>query len=114
MSVKRLEEYASRDEEPKAEALPDGSKAFPLSLARGGEKLVIVAFLTGKGLGRRLGDLGLHKGSVIEVLHRERSGASIVVHDSNRVAIGAGVAQVISVILCDDKANPDCNVCEKS
>ncbi|MCP5088781.1 MAG: ferrous iron transport protein A [Rhodobacteraceae bacterium] len=114
MNVEIAEEYVSQIDNQKGGPLSDESKAFPLSLARSSEKLRIVAFHMGKGLGRRLGDLGLRKGSVIQVLHRERNGASIVVHDNNRVAIGAGVAQMISVILCEDKTNPDCNSCEKA
>lgn len=95
--------------------VPTGDpKTFPLSLVRTSEKLEIIAFLTGKGLGKRLGDLGLHKGSVVQVLHRERSGASIVVHDNNRVAIGAGVAQMISVALFEDDAGPDCGTCSRT
>ncbi len=80
---------------------PAAGRAFPLSLARRGERLRIAAFLTGKGLGRRLGDLGLHRGSDIEVLHRERNGAAVVVHDNNRIALGASVAQGIAVTLLE-------------
>ncbi|MCP3970803.1 MAG: ferrous iron transport protein A [Rhodobacteraceae bacterium] len=114
MRAGALEEYASKVDGQRAAAPSCDPKAFPLSLARTGEQLRIAAFLTGKGLGKRLGDLGLHKGSVIQILHRERSGASVVVHDTNRVAIGASVAQMISVTLCENKTNPDCNSCEKA
>ena len=82
------------------EPLAAQPKAFPLALARGGERLRIAAFRTGKGLGKRLGGLGLHKGSVVEVVHRQMNGSVVVSHDNNRVALGAGAAQKIIVTLC--------------
>lgn len=81
----------------------DEAKAFPLALARGGERLRIAAFRTGKGLGKRLGDLGLHKGSIIDVVLHQRNGSVVVSDGSNRIALGAGAAQMIIVILCPRK-----------
>ncbi|TCS64349.1 FeoA family protein [Varunaivibrio sulfuroxidans] len=80
------------------------TKAFPLALARGGERLRIAAFKTGKGLGKRLGDLGLHKGSVIDVVLHQRNGSVVVSDGNNRVALGAGAAQMIIVMLCPGKS----------
>lgn len=74
-------------------------KAFPLALAANGERLRIVAFRTGKGLSKRLGGLGLHKGSIVEVALRQTNGSVVVSHDGNRVALGASTAQMIIVTL---------------
>jgi len=77
----------------------NNGKAFPLALARSGERLRIAAFKTGKGLGKRLGDLGLHKGSIIEVVLHQMNGSVVVSFGNNRVALGAGASQMIIVTL---------------
>lgn len=85
-------------------ASKNDEKAFPLALARSGELLRIAAFKTGKGLGKRLGGLGLRKGTVVEVVHHQRNGSVVVSHGSNRVALGGGAAQMIIVTLYDSQA----------
>ena len=82
------------------------NSAFPLALAQSGENLRIAAFKTGKGLSKRLGGLGLHKGSVIEVVHHQRNGSVIVAHGDSRVALGGGTAQMILVTLNTEQAAP--------
>ncbi|MBL6957847.1 MAG: ferrous iron transport protein A [Rhodospirillales bacterium] len=83
------------------------AKAFPLALAQGGERLRIAAFKTGKGLGMKLSTLGLHVGSEVEVLHRQINGSVVVSRDSNRVALGAGMAQKIMVTLSPQETKGD-------
>ena len=93
----------SRDAVPAPEDVPaDAPRAFPLALAQGGERLRIAAFKTGKGLGRKLSNLGLPVGSEIEVLQRQAGGGVVVSRDSTRVALGAGTAQKIMVFLAAD------------
>lgn len=84
----------------KIEVLGDEANALPLTLTNNGERLRIATFKTGKGLSKRLGNLGLHKGSIVEVVHRQMNGSTIVSHNNNRVALGAGVARNIFVTLC--------------
>ena len=80
-------------------------KGFPLALARSGEQLRIAAFKTGKGLGKRLGSLGLRKGSLVQVALRQKNGSVVVSHENNRVALGAAAAQMIIVTLCAEPSD---------
>lgn len=75
------------------------TKAFPLALASSGERLRIAGFKTGKGLGKRLGGLGLHRGSMVDVVLHQRNGAVVLTHDNTRIALGAAAAQMIIVTL---------------
>jgi len=94
-----LAKNAHTDEPVKQDGVAGNAKAFPLALARSGERLRIAAFKTGKGLGKRLGDLGLHKGSIVEVVLHQMNGSVIVSFGNNRVALGAGASQMIIVTL---------------
>lgn len=106
MKSEMLAQYVEAGYPVDTSAVQREPRAFPLSLARRGEKLRIAAFLTGKGLGKRLSDLGLHKGSEIEVVMRQMNGSTVVSHGNNRVALGAGVAQMINVVLCSEDDQP--------
>lgn len=74
-----------------------GELAFPLSTAAAGDRLVITALKAGKGLGRRLADLGLPVGTEIEVVHRQHGGRLVVARQMSRVALGASMTQKIMV-----------------
>lgn len=87
------------DDPAMQDVVTDNAKAFPLALARSGEQLRIAAFKTGKGLGKRLSDLGLHKGSVVKVVLHQMNGSVIVSFGNSRVALGAGASQMIIVTL---------------
>lgn len=75
------------------------TRAFPLALAQDGERLRIAAYRTGKGLGRKLGTLGLPVGSEVEVVQRQAGGGVVVSRDATRVALGGTTAQMIMVEL---------------
>lgn len=81
---------------------PTHQQAFPLALAKKGEHLRIVAYRTGKGLGRKMANLGLTLGSEVEVVHRQTGGGMVVARGATRVALGAGAAQKIQVTLADE------------
>jgi ferrous iron transport protein A len=81
------------------DTIGDQAKTFPLALAQIGERLRIAAFNTGKGLGKQLGGLGLRQGSEVEVVLRRMNGSVIVSRDNIRLALGAGTAQKIIVML---------------
>lgn len=74
-----------------------GESLFPLSTAVAGDRLVISALDAGKGLGRRLADLGLPIGTEIEVVHRQHGGRLVVARDASRVALGASMTRKIMV-----------------
>jgi ferrous iron transport protein A len=74
---------------------------FPLTLAGIGERLRIVTIDAGKGLHRRLGDLGLPLGSEIAVVQRQ-GGGIVVSRDSARVALGATMVGKVMVARIGD------------
>ena len=101
-----LKDITQNTVESNAPIAPSGDeKGFPLALARSGELLRIAAFKTGKGLGKRLGSLGLRKGSLVQVALRQKNGSVVVSHENNRVALGAAAAQMIIVTLCAPQAD---------
>ncbi len=75
--------------------------AFPLALAGEGEDVRIFAFKGGKGISRKLMDLGLSTGSCLRIIQRRPGGALVVARDNMRIALGEGMAQKIMVGLCD-------------
>ena len=85
---------------PWAPAKGDGT-VFPLAFAAKGQRLRIVKLAGGKGLGRRLMDLGLPMGAEIEVVHRQGVGRMVVARQRARVALGAGMTQKIMVTWAD-------------
>lgn len=80
-----------------SDADPGDEKPFPLALAAEGERVRVVALAAGRSLERRVADLGLHPGVVIEVRQRQRGGL-VVARDGARIALGAGVATRILVL----------------
>ena len=74
------------------------NRVFPLTLAASGERLRIAGLTAGKGLARRLADLGLPVGSEICVMHRQQSGSMVVSSGPTRMALGAGMVRKIMVI----------------
>ncbi|HFQ15677.1 MAG TPA: ferrous iron transport protein A [Rhodobacteraceae bacterium] len=74
-------------------------KALPLALAGEGEHVRIHGLKGGKGLTRRLMDLGLALGSEVRIIQRRPGGAMIVARGNLRVALGAGMAQKVMVTI---------------
>ena len=85
---------------PNEQSGATGDSGFPLSSASTGERLVIAALQAGKGLRRRLADLGLPVGSEIEVVHCRQGGRLIVAREMSRVALGASMTRKIMVTRC--------------
>jgi|SaaInlStandDraft_5_1057022.scaffolds.fasta_scaffold158545_2 Fe2+ transport system protein FeoA len=80
-------------------------KSYSLALAMPGERLRIEGYRSGKGMRRRLSDLGLTLGTEVEILHRQGGGGVIVARDGMRVALGAEAARLIQVSLLGRKEN---------
>ncbi len=76
-----------------------GGEGRPLSALRDGEKARIAFFLGGRGMERRMRDLGLQPGHEIEILRGTAAGHGpvLVAMGSTRVAIGRGMADKILV-----------------
>lgn len=72
------------------------SNAFPLAMTQPGERVRIALLRSGKGLAKRLTELGLHVGSQLTVSQHE-GGNLVVIRGETRLALGAGMAQKIMV-----------------
>ncbi|MCB1792224.1 MAG: ferrous iron transport protein A [Gammaproteobacteria bacterium] len=68
------------------------AEAFPLNELAVGQRMRLVRVAGGQRLKRRLLALGLNIGGEIEIVQR-RGGGVVLARGSNRVAIGAGIAQ---------------------
>lgn len=70
--------------------------SFALTMADEGQRVRVVALRAGRGLDRRLTDLGLNIGSELCVLQRQ-GGGLVVLRDQARIALGGGMATKIIV-----------------
>jgi len=86
-------------------SLSPAEPQFPLSSAVAGDRLIIAALRAGKGLGRRLADLGLPVGAEIEVVHRQHGGRLVIARELTRVALGGGMTQKIMVTRANGTAS---------
>jgi len=73
-------------------------KATSLALATQGEHLRIQSYRSGKGVRRRLCDLGLTLGAKVKILHKQNGGGVIVARGGMRVALGAKAARFVQVV----------------
>lgn len=69
---------------------------FALAMADEGQRVRVVGLRAGRGLDRRLTDLGLNIGSELCVLQRQ-GGGLVVLRDQARIALGGGMATKIIV-----------------
>ena len=81
-------------------------RGFPLALATKGQRLLVAALTAERRLTKRLGDLGLRRGTEIEVMHCQGDGSLVVLRHNARVALGARTASRILVRPVDAHA-PD-------
>lgn len=71
---------------------------MPLTMATPGERVRIIAILGGHAARKRLADLGLTPGTVLNVIQANAHGPLIVaVKNDARLALGRGVAHKIQV-----------------
>ena len=63
------------------DAYSAGVGAFPLILAAAGERVRVVAVGGGRGIDRKLSDLGLTTGCEVTVVSRDGSGPMVVARD---------------------------------
>lgn len=76
--------------------------ALPLSLVAVGESVEVVEVRVTEG--RRLHELGLHPGAVVQVMKNDAvAGMILAVHQDGRLAIGRGIAHKILVCLSGTK-----------
>ncbi|QGU33617.1 FeoA family protein [Thermochromatium tepidum] len=75
---------------------PAVTNSFPLVLAREGQRVRIRTLHGGKGLARRLTELGLNPGTEVRVVARQ-GGALVLARGETRLALGGGMAVKILV-----------------
>ncbi len=63
--------------------------------------MIVSAFEAERRLMKRLGDLGLRRGTEIEVMHCQGDGSLVVLRHNARLALGAGTASRILVMPLD-------------
>lgn len=78
-------------------ARDDPPKAFPLAMAQEGARVRIQALAAGRGLDRRLTELGLNVGAEVNVVQRQ-GGGLLLARGEGRIAIGGGMAAKILVV----------------
>lgn len=69
----------------------------PLTDVAKGRRVRISAVWADRGLTRRLCDLGLPVGAVVEVVHRQGGGGIVVERHDTRLALGGDMARRIGV-----------------
>lgn len=70
---------------------------YPLTMAPEGKELRVVSINAGKGLARRLMELGFCDQAVVSVVRAQPSGPLIIQLNSSRFALGRGMAMKIIV-----------------
>jgi ferrous iron transport protein A len=72
---------------------------IPLALAREGERVKVSRVSGGRGLVRRMTDLGLRPGTEIEIVSASRTGPFVIRLGEQRLGVGFGMAKKIFVDL---------------
>lgn len=72
---------------------------IPLALAREGERVKVSRVSGGRGLVRRLIDIGLRPGTEIEIVSASRTGPFVIRLGGQRLGVGFGMAKKIFVDL---------------
>ncbi|MDP2898756.1 MAG: FeoA family protein [bacterium] len=70
---------------------------MPLSLARAGSRVRLVCVRAGRGLARRLADMGFVPGDEIQVVSNGVPGPLVVLVKGSRLVLGRGMAEKILV-----------------
>ena len=75
---------------------------MPLAMASPGGVVRVLDIRAGRGLARRLADMGLTPGVNIRVINSNRPGPVIIDLRGSRLVLGHGVAQKILVAGCEN------------
>jgi len=78
----------------------DIGKGIPLTMVKDGKRVKIISISSGRGLKKRLYDLGLYEGAKIDVIRNDISGPIILKVLDSRIGIGRGQANKIIVSIC--------------
>ena len=83
-----------------------GGMSMPLSMAAPGQEVELVAVRGGRGIRRRLADMGLNPGVRIKIIHTVGGGPIIISIRDTRLALGRGMAHKIMVQTIGDPLTP--------
>ena len=72
---------------------------MPLAMISAGEVVRVVDIRSGRGLIRRLTDMGLTPGVNIKIINSQRPGPVVIELRGSRLVLGHGVAQKIMVTI---------------
>jgi ferrous iron transport protein A len=72
------------------------NSAMPLAMVRAGEQVTLVAVNAGRGLTRRLADMGLYPGVSVRVI-QSHPGPFLLQLGASKLALGHGIAHKILV-----------------
>ena len=70
---------------------------LPLTMVSPGKEVILFSIEGGRGLRRRLTDMGLNEGMKLRILHFHRPGPCIVLVGNTRLVLGYGMAHKILV-----------------
>jgi len=70
---------------------------MPIAMVRPGEEVMVVDIRAGRGLVRRLADMGLTPGTTIRVINNQMPGPILIDLRGSRLMLGFGVAQKVMV-----------------
>ena len=73
------------------------SQCMPLAMVSPGEEVMVVNIRAGRGLTRRLTDMGLIPGTTIRVITSHMPGPILIDLRGSRLVLGHGIAQKIMV-----------------
>ncbi|MCW8916421.1 MAG: FeoA domain-containing protein [Magnetovibrio sp.] len=76
-------------------------KAFPIALAQEDEMVRIMACRAGKGMMRKLRDMGVPIGAEVRVVQHKGSGV-VLATNATRIALGTSAAQLVYVELVNN------------
>lgn len=72
---------------------------LPLAMIAEGEEVRLITIVGGRGLRKRLADLGLNPGMTLRVVQVVPQGPMILAVKDSRIALGRGMAQKVIVEL---------------
>ncbi|MGK7895589.1 MAG: ferrous iron transport protein A, partial [Xenococcus sp. (in: cyanobacteria)] len=72
---------------------------FPLSTTQIGDRVVIAQILSGQNMEHHLSQMGLTRGSEVQVISKTRSGSVILCIQDEQIGLGAGMAERVMVTL---------------
>jgi len=73
------------------------SHCMPLAMVRPGEEVMVVDIRAGRGLTRRLADMGLIPETTVRVINSQMPGPILIDLRGSRLVLGFGAAQKIMV-----------------